>query len=766
MSRRALAAFLLVNLLLVGVYVWALDDPLVIRIDLDGGRVQAQVEGSTIAAVGLAPESTTLGLYLEGPPSGARAASLPWPLPDVVNAFLALDADQAWRSVRLLDEGGQPGWSHDFRADGDAAWTDPRGVWFRDLLGDATTGTGGFIASPPTGWQRGQLLATLQRGRAGAGIVIGGNGAGDGLFLLVRPVHRDLLLWQLRDGVWYGPLAGGPYLRPWHSALKDLMRLLLKPYLAALLLGSATLLIGSLARLGWRRSAERLPELPTDVPRSPAALGVVAARPRSWLGAAELPLAISLAVATTAFAAVIADSLLERMPHVQDSVAYLFQAKIFATGRLWADLPPMPEFFEHEFVVMRDGRWFGKYPPGFPALLSLGVLAGVPWLVSPLLAGLTSLATYALGARAAGRPVGLLAALLLLFSPFYLFLSGEFMAHTAGLALAMFFALAYLHADRGSRSGAILAGLALGGGALVRPWTALLLAAPFGLDLLLRLHRQPRSTLRLAALMAVGLAPPLAAYVGWNWVMAGGPFANTMELWWPTDKLGFGPDKGLTGHTPLNGLYNSLRNLSELSSHAFGWPGVFTFLFALVPFATARAGRWDRIWLASWLALMVGYFFWWADGVMYGPRFYFEAIGFMALLSARGLAVLAELGGRAGRVLAAALLGALLLFCAYLYLPVQLPLLRGYNYVSRVSLDAVERAGIHHAVVFVDTGGVYEWWNYGMVFSANSPRLDTDVIYARDLGPGDARLMQLYPDRHFYRLRRTVLEKIEADNGR
>ena len=53
-----------------------------------------------------------------------------------------------------------------------------------------------------------------------------------------------------------------------------------------------------------------------------------------------------------------------------------------------------------------------------------------------------------------------------------------------------------------------------------------------------------------------------------------------------------------------------------------------------------------------------------------------------------------------------------------------------------------------------------------MVFSANSPRLDTDVIYARDLGPGDTRLMELYPDRHFYRLRRTVLEKIEADNGR
>jgi hypothetical protein len=738
---------------------------LVVRIDLDGGRVQAQVEGSAVAAVGLAPESTTIALYLEGYPIGSRAAALPEPLSGALNALLSLDADQAWRSVRLDDESGKPVWAHDFRADGVGGWTDPRRVWFRDLLGDATAGTSGFIASPPTGWRRGQLSATLQRGRAGAGIVVGGNGAGDGLFLLVRPVHRDLLWWQLRDGFWYGPLAGGPYQRPWQSALKDLIRLLLKPYVAALVLGAATFLIGSLVRLRSRRAVDELPERPTDAPASPAAFGIVASRSLAWTGAADLPLALSLAAATAVVAAVIADSLLERMPHVQDSVAYLFQAKVFAMGRLWADLPPLPEFFEHEFVVMRDGRWFGKYPPGFPALLSLGVLIGAPWLVSPLLAGVASLATYRVGAGASGRPVGLLAALLLLFSPFFLFLSGEFMAHTAGLAFAMLFALGYLHADRGSRSAALLAGLALGLGALIRPWTALMLAAPFGVDLLLRLRRAPRSTLRLGALMAVGLAPPLAVYVGWNWVMAGGPFANPMELWWPTDKLGFGPDKGLFGHTPLNGLYNSLRNLFELSYHAFGWPGVFTFLFAFVPFATGRANRWDRIWLASWLALMVGYFFWWADGVMYGPRFYLEAIGFLALLSARGVVVLAEIGAQPGRVLAAALLVVLLLFNAYLYLPVHLPLLHGYNYVSRVSLDAVERAGVHHAVVFVDTGMAHEWWNYGMLFSANSPRLDTDVIYARDLGGGNARLMQLYPDRHFYRLRRTVLEKIEADNG-
>src|SRR6185295_11099686 len=156
--------------------------------------------------------------------------------------------------------------------------------------------------------------------------------------------------------------------------------------------------------------------------------------------------------------------------------------------------------------------------------------------------------------------------------------------------------------------------------------------------------------------------------------------------------------------------------------------------------------------LAGWFVLMLGYFFWWADGVMYGPRFYHEATGFLALLTARGLVVLARLGAAPGRVVAGAMLVSLLAVNLALYLPVQLAALHGYNYVSRKKIDVVERAGLHNALVFVETGRPNEWWEYGMVFSANSPWLDTDVIYARDLGPLNEHLMAHYPDRSFYSL--------------
>ena len=157
---------------------------------------------------------------------------------------------------------------------------------------------------------------------------------------------------------------------------------------------------------------------------------------------------------------------------------------------------------------------------------------------------------------------------------------------------------------------------------------------------------------------------------------------------------------------------------------------------------------------------MFGYFFWWADGVMYGPRFYAEAMPFLVMLTARGFAMLGELGGLLGHASSARRSGqpgghrSGSLPAGSAAAP------HGYNYVSAASVDAVARANIHNAVVFTDPGPPAEWWNYGMVFSANSPLLDGDVLYARDLGAEDQRLMALYPDRRFYRLYRTTLAEI------
>jgi hypothetical protein len=789
-----------------------MDDPLYVHVSVSDDQVVAIVEGVGLSIEAMSPDKGTIALYMEGQARSPFDPAWRQAIRQLAAPLIALDADTGWQAVWTFGPGEEPTWSHDFRRLGLEGWQDADGAWLIGPTGDATTGWTAFLARD-VGWKRGRLSAVLQRGQGTAGIVVGGDGVhGGGLLLLVRPIHRDLIVWRLHDGIWQGPVGGAAWLRPWHSALKDLLRLLLRPYFAGLaLVGLATLVGFGTSRLmralsGWekggagpRAHARRAPRpdrawdgrgrapallVPggrgrldgpedcaadqTDAQGTPTGAHALVGpsfnleastfNPLVWLAVGLLSSAAVLA------AGLIADRLLERMPHVQDSVGYLFQARVFARGALWAPTPALPDFFDHEFVVRTAERWFAKYPPGFPALLALGVLAGVPWLVNPLAAGLSVVATYLIGQRTAGRGVGLLAGLLLAISPFFLILAGSHMAHTTGLLFGLLFVLAYVEMERGSRRAAFAAGLALGIDMLIRPWTAAMIAAPFGLDLLLRRRRAPGSARAGALWLALGLAPAPLVYGAYNWILAGSPLTSTMELWWSFDRIGFGQDKGIAGHTPLNGLYNTVWNLSLLAVHTFGWPAIATFALALVPFAAGRPSRWDRLFLAGWLCLMLGYFFWWADGVMYGPRFYHEATGFLALLTARGLASLGRLGGAPGRALAGALLVLLLAVNLSLYMPVQLAALHGYNYVSHRKLDAVERAGIHNAVVFVDTGRPNEWWEYGMVFSANSPWLDTDVIYARDLGPLDRHLMAHYPGRAFYRLVGTSLARIDTDS--
>ena len=204
---------------------------------------------------------------------------------------------------------------------------------------------------------------------------------------------------------------------------------------------------------------------------------------------------------TFAIATHVAIHVLERAPHVQDSVTYLFQAQTLARGRLTAPAPPLAEaeatpHFAQEFLLVRHGRWFGKYTPGYPMLLALGVLVRAPWLVNPLLAALAVAVMFPLSKELMGDrrrqtadhvltgdrrrqtadheltddgrqstidtqktthtqitdplPTHLLLPLLLALSPFFLIMSGSLMAHTAELWWTLLFMLAWARTWRGA----------------------------------------------------------------------------------------------------------------------------------------------------------------------------------------------------------------------------------------------------------------------------------------------------------------------------
>lgn len=171
------------------------------------------------------------------------------------------------------------------------------------------------------------------------------------------------------------------------------------------------------------------------------------ARPLAW----HHLIALLLVFFAAAMSALVSRAVFERLPHLEDEVAYLYQAKTLAGGQLVTAIPEPRRAFWQPFVVDYEptGMRFGKYSLGWPLLLAPGVLAGQPWLVNALCAALTVALVYRLGRELFGPDAGVIAAALTAFSPMALLLNGTLMGHTAALLAVALFMYALLRVERG-----------------------------------------------------------------------------------------------------------------------------------------------------------------------------------------------------------------------------------------------------------------------------------------------------------------------------
>ena len=133
--------------------------------------------------------------------------------------------------------------------------------------------------------------------------------------------------------------------------------------------------------------------------------------PGRWIGGiAVLGLAIYAATAAAAF---------DGRPLLIDEIVQVFQARRLAEGRLWIPAAAHPEFFSSLHLVEQDGRVYGQFPAGGPAMLALGALARAEWLVGPAAGALAVAGFGSLARRIEPAPLVALGATLLFgFAPF------------------------------------------------------------------------------------------------------------------------------------------------------------------------------------------------------------------------------------------------------------------------------------------------------------------------------------------------------------
>jgi hypothetical protein len=383
-------------------------------------------------------------------------------------------------------------------------------------------------------------------------------------------------------------------------------------------------------------------------------------------GRHERAIVAGLALAAGAFSAWVATSVLGGVPHIQDERAYMFQARVMAAGRLWAPVPPRPldEATAIDFTVQDGGRWYGRFPPGWPSLLAGGVRLGAAHLVNPLLTALGVIALHAFLAPLAGRRLALLAAALAATSPMLTLTGASFLAHPAALLAQLLGLAGYRSALERPRS-PCAAALAWGGGAglllLIRPQEGVFLALVPGLHLAWRARSCARPALACLAAGLVPLAACGALLLGFHAATTGEMLTPPTLRFNPDDRPGFFAGAGTyapEGHTPGRALHNVLQQWTVTADVLYGWP-YLSLVPALVGLAgsfarlrpTAPAGAFERGWLAlsaAYLALVFAYY---NPGLGFGTRFHHVLLPQLLFYTVRGLALAARALGPGGRAM-------------------------------------------------------------------------------------------------------------------
>lgn len=396
----------------------------------------------------------------------------------------------------------------------------------------------------------------------------------------------------------------------------------------------------------------------------------------------------------------------ERLPHLEDEFAYLFQAKIFAGGHVTVPRDPSwqeSKYFWQPFIIQPDTPFpgtqnydrFGKYTPGWPLLLAIGAAFNAPWIVNAWVSALSVVLIYRMGRDIFSEAVGVVAALLLAISPMALILNATLMSHPSAMFFVLLFVYAYWRSTRVRGHWrplivwAIVAGLALGWVISTRPLTAVAMAIPVALHILSRLMEAfegfKRPSLQKTAwvlvpavALAIGVLPTGALWPGFNYLTVGNPTTNLYTLLWDYDIVGFGAGHGLMagGHTFEYGLRNArtdlafwLRDLNgwtlsstveKYAADNLGWgagAGLSGLMIAL-GLIYGRKNEWVWLCFELLIALILAQMTYWIGSVVYGSanysvRYYYEATGAAMLVIAYGLVALSrQLRSKAPLVLA------------------------------------------------------------------------------------------------------------------
>ncbi|HEY7160940.1 MAG TPA: glycosyltransferase family 39 protein, partial [Acidobacteriota bacterium] len=339
------------------------------------------------------------------------------------------------------------------------------------------------------------------------------------------------------------------------------------------------------------------------------------------------PLPFILAVATIITTFLISKHTFGFITHVADETSYLFQGKILASGNLWFSPPAIPEAFTVDHIMMINSKWCSVYPLGWPLLLSIGWIIGLPWIINPIVTSIAALGVYRLAVLLYDRNTARLACALFCISPFVLMTGSGSMSHMAALCASTWSVAELIAAFQSQqKKHYILAGLFAAFALITRPFTALFLLMPAFLWSLIQ--EKQRSLLSLIGFIPVALAGAI-----YNWTL----FGNLIAAGYVYDP---------TYHAVQFSARYLLQNISwyffRLNDSIWQWPWPDLLIFVPLLFYRPKF-KFEWLLILCSFTLLAAYLgFSWKDVVYGGPRYIFEIVGFLSVIAAQSIKLLLQ----------------------------------------------------------------------------------------------------------------------------
>jgi hypothetical protein len=364
--------------------------------------------------------------------------------------------------------------------------------------------------------------------------------------------------------------------------------------------------------------------------------------------------ALGCAVWVAGCATILALAVYQNHPHVPDEFSNLYQARYFANRMLAMPAPPVPAAFNLDLFTYEKNRWYSPVPPGWPAMLAIGVWAGVPWIVNPLLAGINVILSSLFVERATDRKTARLACVLLCVSPWHVFMAMSLMNHTFAFTCLLIAALSVQKLrDTGNAWFGIPGGIGIGFVSLIRPLEGIAVAIALGLWSLGARGRafrlSPTLTLTLATVIIGALQLPYNAFLTGD--ARTFPLMRYFDVLYGPGKnaIGFGPDRGLNWpHDPFPGhglrdvAVNANLNTTVTNTELFGWASgsILPIGFLLV----SRSMRRIDYQMAAFIGIFVAIqsLYWFSGGPDFGARYWYPALLPCIVLTIRGLESIAR----------------------------------------------------------------------------------------------------------------------------